>query len=92
MKVKHWVLTVAAILVMFTATSALAGGLCGERFNLGRGPQLTVLGLMADQRLVQPRALTWIVVGDLAKIEAKVRRLGFGEVKILDADGNEVKP
>jgi zinc protease len=46
----------------------------------------------ALKRLVQPRALTWIVVGDLAKIEAKVRRLGFGEVTVLDADGNEVKP
>jgi zinc protease len=45
----------------------------------------------ALKRLVQPQALTWVVVGDLAKIEAKVRKLGFGEVKILDADGNEVK-
>jgi zinc protease len=45
----------------------------------------------ALKRLVQPQALTWVVVGDLAKIEAKVRKLGFGEVKVLDADGNEVK-
>ena len=45
----------------------------------------------ALRRLVQPQALTWIVVGDLARIEAKVRKLGFGAVKILDADGNEVK-
>jgi zinc protease len=45
----------------------------------------------ALQRLVRPQALTWIVVGDLAKIEAKVRKLGFGEVRVLDADGNEVR-
>jgi hypothetical protein len=29
-----------------------------------------------------------VVVGDLAKIEAPVRKLNLGEVKILDADGN----
>ena len=29
---------------------------------------------------VLPGELTWIVVGDLAKIEAEVRALGFGEV------------
>jgi len=45
----------------------------------------------ALKRLVRPQALTWIVVGDLAKVEARVRKLGFGEVTILDADGNEVK-
>jgi hypothetical protein len=53
MTVKQWVLAVAAALVMFTVTPALARGLCGERFHLGRGPQLTVLSLTADQRLVQ---------------------------------------
>jgi zinc protease len=45
----------------------------------------------ALKRLVRPEALTWLVVGDLAKIEAKVRKLNFGEVKVLDADGNEVR-
>jgi zinc protease len=32
-------------------------------------------------------ALTWVIVGDLAKIEQQVRELGLGEVVILDADG-----
>jgi zinc protease len=45
----------------------------------------------ALKRLVHPEALTWLVVGDLAKIEAKVRKLNFGEVKVLDADGNELR-
>ncbi len=45
----------------------------------------------AAQKLVQPTALTWIVVGDLAKIEAPVRKLNFGEVKVLDADGNVLR-
>jgi zinc protease len=38
-------------------------------------------------RLIHPDALTWVVVGDLAKIEAKVRALNLGEVTVLDADG-----
>ena len=41
----------------------------------------------AAARLVRPDALTWVVVGDLAKIEASVRALNFGEVKVLNSDG-----
>jgi zinc protease len=48
------------------------------------------LGLAA-QKLVQPNAVTWIVVGDLAKIEASVRKLNLGEVKVLDAEGNVIR-
>ena len=38
-------------------------------------------------RLIHPDALTWVVVGDLSKIEAKVRALNLGEVTVIDADG-----
>jgi Domain of unknown function (DUF4394) len=55
MKVKHWVLSVAAALVVLTATSVTASESCGDRVSLGRGPRLTILGLTADQRLVQFR-------------------------------------
>jgi zinc protease len=41
--------------------------------------------------LIHPDALTWVVVGDLEKIEAKVRALDFGEVTVIDADGKPVK-
>jgi zinc protease len=41
-------------------------------------------------RLIHPDALTWVVVGDLAKIEAKVRTLGFGDVTVIDTDGKVV--
>ena len=37
--------------------------------------------------MIQPQALTWVVVGDLSKIEAPVRALNLGEVKVMDADG-----
>jgi len=36
---------------------------------------------------IKPEALTWVVVGDLAKIEAGVRALNLGEVQVIDADG-----
>jgi zinc protease len=42
-------------------------------------------------RLIHPGALTWVVVGDLAKIEKPVRALNFGEVTILDTDGKVVR-
>jgi zinc protease len=44
----------------------------------------------AATRLVHPEALTWVVVGDLTKIEKGVRALNIGEVTILDADGKVV--
>ena len=40
------------------------------------------------QRLLRPERMTWVVVGDLGVIEAEVRALGFGEVRIVDVDGN----
>jgi zinc protease len=45
----------------------------------------------AAGKLIKPDALTWVVVGDLSKIEAKVRALNFGEVTIIDADGKPAK-
>jgi len=41
-------------------------------------------------RLFYPEALTWVVVGDLAKIEKGVRALNIGEVTVLDTDGKVV--
>ncbi|HEY6126340.1 MAG TPA: pitrilysin family protein, partial [Steroidobacteraceae bacterium] len=41
-------------------------------------------------RLVYPDALTWVIVGDLAKIEKGVRALNIGEVTVLDTDGKVV--
>ena len=44
----------------------------------------------AAKTVVQPGSLTWVVVGDRAKIEAGLKELNFGEVKYLDPDGNPV--
>ena len=40
------------------------------------------------KQMVSPQNLSWVVVGDREKIEEKVRQLGFGEVVLIDGDGN----
>jgi zinc protease len=39
-------------------------------------------------RLLRPERMTWVVVGDLNAIEAEVRALQFGDVRIVDVNGN----
>jgi zinc protease len=41
----------------------------------------------AATRFIRPDEVIWIVVGDLAKVEAGIRELQYGEVVRLDADG-----
>jgi len=45
----------------------------------------------AAEKVLHPEKLTWLVVGDREKIEAQVRDLGLGEVRIIDTDGNPVE-
>ena len=52
-----------------------------------QAPQLKT----AAAKLVKPEQLTWIVVGDLSKIEAPVRALKLGEVRVLDTDGKQLR-
>jgi len=35
---------------------------------------------------IDPKALTWVIVGDLSKIEAGIRALNWGEVTVIDPD------
>jgi zinc protease len=41
-------------------------------------------------KLIHPDALTWVVVGDLSKIEKPIRALNFGDVTVLDVNGKVV--
>jgi len=41
--------------------------------------------------VLKPDNLTWIVVGDIKQIEAAIRKLKFGEIRIIDSDGNIIK-
>jgi zinc protease len=56
----------------------------------------TVLSMTPEQanalaaRTIVPGKLTWMVVGDMSKVETGVRELNLGEVRKIDADGNPV--
>jgi zinc protease len=52
---------------------------------------MTVEQVHAASTMLDVDALTWVIVGDLAKIEAPVRQLGLGEVTVLDADGRPLR-
>ena len=41
----------------------------------------------AAKQIFVPDSLTWVVVGDLSKIEKPVRALKIGKVEVIDADG-----
>jgi zinc protease len=41
----------------------------------------------AAKKFVDPSRLTWVVIGDRAKIESGIKELKLGEVMLLDADG-----
>lgn len=45
----------------------------------------------AGAELLAGKALTWIVAGDLSKIEAGIRALNVGEVRVIDADGKMLR-
>jgi predicted Zn-dependent peptidase len=45
----------------------------------------------AAKEVIHPDHLTWVIVGDLSKIEQPVRALNLGEVHVIDANGNPVK-
>lgn len=44
----------------------------------------------AAKTVVHPDNLVWVVVGDRAKIEAGLRELNYGQLHLIDADGNPV--
>lgn len=41
----------------------------------------------AAMAVIRPEALTWVIAGDLARIEAGVRALNLGHVSVVDAEG-----
>jgi zinc protease len=45
----------------------------------------------AAKKVVRPEGLTWVIVGDRAKIEAGIRELNYGELRYIDSDGTPVK-
>ena len=52
---------------------------------------LTLDSLARAIGAVAPGALTWIIIGDLSKIEKPVRSLELGDLKVIDADGKVIR-
>ncbi|MBT8086511.1 MAG: insulinase family protein, partial [Gammaproteobacteria bacterium] len=53
---------------------------------------VTLEGIEARAReLLQPQKLTWLVVGDLEKIESSVRALEYGDVEVWNAFGQRLR-
>ncbi|NYT42259.1 insulinase family protein [Sphingomonas sp. R-74633] len=47
--------------------------------------------ITTSAQLLHPDAMTWVVVGDLSKIESKVRALKLGAVEVWDAEGHKLR-
>jgi zinc protease len=86
----------------FETGSAVMGALlANDRFGRpddyvstlkGRYEAVNLEGIQgAAERVLHPGSLTWLIVGDREQIEADVREMGLGEVRIMDADGNIVE-
>ncbi|KRA75167.1 peptidase M16 [Lysobacter sp. Root667] len=56
-----------------------------------RNDAMTPALAQAAAKTIDPAAVTWVVVGDLSKIEQPIRDLKLGEVQSVDADGKPVK-
>jgi zinc protease len=52
---------------------------------------MTVEQVRAAAGIIDPNAMTWVIVGDLSKIEEPVRALGLGEVVVLGTDGQALR-
>lgn len=46
----------------------------------------------AAKEIIRPNQLTWVIVGDLSKIEQPLKKLDLGAMQVLDADGKPVAP
>ena len=47
--------------------------------------------VQAAETVIDPERLVWVVVGDRAKVEPGIRELNWGDLVLLDPDGNSVK-
>jgi predicted Zn-dependent peptidase len=84
-------------------TNAAVGGAIADMIRFGRPDDYirtlrarleaqTEAGVRAAAaNAFRPGTLTWVIVGDLAKIEAPIRELGLGPVQVIDADGKVLR-
>lgn len=51
----------------------------------------TPQSVTATASMLRPEAMTWVVVGDLSKIEASVRALSLGPVEVWNVEGDRLR-
>jgi zinc protease len=56
-----------------------------------RYQSLTPTTITSTATSLRPDALTWVIVGDLGKIEQKIRALKLGPVEVWDAEGRTLR-
>ncbi len=83
--------TAAAILTSITGIELYGRPDNYEAARAARVNALTPAKVQTAAATLKPDALTWIIVGDLKKIEAGIRELKLGELKVLDADGKTLR-
>jgi len=47
--------------------------------------------VVAENKVLHPNQMVWIVVGDRTKVEPGLKELGFDEIKLIDPVGNPVE-
>jgi zinc protease len=66
-----------------------------EDYYQGYGARLGALSqadiAAAAKSVITPSSLVWVVVGDRNKVEKGVRELNYGEVKLVDPDGQPLQ-
>ena len=53
----------------------------------GKVRALSLEDVAESAKILDPDRLIWVVIGDRAKIEAGIRELNLGELRVIDADG-----
>ena len=80
--------------VQRSLTEMVRFGLSDDYYKLypQRVRQLEIEDLNRAARIaIHPESVQWIVVGDRAAIEPKIRELGIAELFVIDSDGKPVK-
>jgi zinc protease len=81
--------------VMNSMARIVQYGLADDYFQKYPGlvQKLTIADLAkAATKTIHPECVTWIIVGDRAQIEPKIRELGYTEIHLIDGDGNILAP
>ena len=79
--------------VMGSISQIVQYGLNDNYYNeyAGKVKALTVEEVRdISAKVINPETMTWVIVGDRSVIEPELEKLGFGQIHLIDADGNPI--